>query len=173
MKPKMYEMHCSKCNSDWMIQCETIVHAQSERMLKDKILEGGFFTRKCSECGELITMYYPFLYCDMKQKYLIALSKLDSKWVQKMNELDEYKDFKKRVVLDEIHLQEKIRIFDAGLEDETIELIKERMKNMYHTLVFEALENDCLWFRSEKGPIGVEMRFYQPFHTNTKEFIYI
>lgn len=173
MKPKMYEIHCHECDSDWMIQCETIIHAQTESMIKDKILEGGFFTRKCSKCGALIAFYYPFLYCDAKAKYLLVIAKEDAKWIEKLNQLEEYRDYKKRFVLDEMQLKEKIKIFDAGLEDEGISLLKEKMKNLYHTLIFDAYENHILWFQSEKGPIGVEDRFYQHYHTSNEKFIYI
>lgn len=173
MKTKMYEVVCSKCGCKWMIPCETLVHAQNESSLRKRILEGSFFTRKCSKCGKLMTFYYPFLYCDMKNKFLIALANEDVKWVQELDELEQYVLFRKRLVIDESQLIEKIRIFEHHLEDEGIALIKERLKEMYQSIHFESEEDGLLWFRTEKGPVGVEKRFYHPLNTNATKFIYV
>lgn len=174
MKTKMYEVVCPECGCQWMIPCETLVHAQNESALRERIIERSFFTRKCSKCGKMITFYYPFLYCDMKEKFLIALASEDTKWVHDLDALEQYKDFRKRLVIDEVQLREKILIFENHLEDEGIALIKNKLRDKYQTFHFDGLdENGLLWFTSDKGPVGVEKRFYQPMSTNSKKFIYV
>lgn len=171
MKSKMYEIHCDHCDSEWMVKCETIVHAQNEKSLKSRILEESFFTRKCSKCGKLISFYYPFLYCDMEKKYLIALADEHTKWIEELDKLDQYHDFNKRMVTNEWELKEKINIFDAGLSDYGIASIKERLKHLYSTFYFqERDENGLLWFHSDKGMIAVEERFYVESDLNDQIF---
>ncbi|NCC54522.1 MAG: hypothetical protein EOM11_03435 [Erysipelotrichia bacterium] len=174
MKSKMYEIQCSKCESIWAIKCESVVHAENEKSLKKLILEEAFFTRKCSKCGELMTFYYPFLYCDLKRKFLIALIvDEETSWIKELDELEIYHHFHKRIVYNEKQLKEKILIYEFGLLDEGIEQIKERLKNKYEQVYFESADDDLLWFESEKGPIGVERRFYQMIDSGAERFIHI
>lgn len=174
MKSKLYEIRCAHCDSVWMVKCETIVHAKNEKKIKEKILEESFFTRKCSKCGELITFYYPFLYCDMERKYLIALADENTKWIEELEKLEQYEHFKKRIVMNAWELKEKINIFDSGLSDYSIAAMKEKLKHVYATFYFqEKDDNGLLWFVSDKGPIAIEERFYIESFSEDKHFIHI
>lgn len=168
----MYEIKCPNCESVWMVKCESVVHAENEKSLKKMILEEAFFTRKCSKCGELITFYYPFLYCDLKRKFLIALIvDKDANWIKELDELEMYKAFNKRIVHNEKELKEKILIYEYGLEDESIQIIKKQLKNKYKHIYFEQADDSLLWFESENGPIGVERRFYKMTNTKIVKFV--
>lgn len=174
MKSKLYEIKCPKCEHIWMVKCESVVHAENERSLRKLILEEAFFTRKCSQCDTLITFYYPFLYCDLKLHFLLALIvDKEANWIDELNELDIYRSFKKRIVHNEKELKEKILIFENQLEDAGIEKIKTQLKNKYHSIYFESADDEILWFESEKGPVGVERRFYQYEFTDNDKFICI
>lgn len=173
MNSKLYEIKCPKCDSVWMVKCESVIHAENEKTLKKLIIEEAFFTRKCSKCGELITFYYPFLYCDIKRKFLVALVvDEEANWLNELDEIEIYKEFKKRMVHNGKELKEKILIYEYGLDDEGIDLIKQQLESNYQFLYFESADNEFLWFESERGPIGVERRFYNNIETRKGHFVY-
>lgn len=173
MNSRLYEIRCPKCDSVWMIKCESVVHAENEKTLKKLIIDEAFFTRKCSKCNELITFYYPFLYCDIKRKFLIALIVDDEvSWLNELDKVDVYKDFKKRIVHNGKELKEKILIYEYGFDDEGIEVIKKQLDKKYQYLRFESADHEFIWFESEKGPIGVEQKFYKKTPSRKENFIY-
>lgn len=173
MNSKLYEIRCPKCNSVWMVKCESVIHAENEKTLKKLIIEEAFFTRKCSKCDELITFYYPFLYCDIKRKFLIALAvDKEASWLNELDELEIYKEFRKRIVHNGKQLKEKILIYEYGFDDEGIDLIKKQLEDKYRYFYFESADKEFLWFDSERGPIGVERRFYKNIETRKGKFIY-
>lgn len=170
----MYEIKCPKCESVWMVKCESIVHSENEKSLKQLILEEAFFTRKCSQCDEFITFYYPFLYFDLKRHFLIALVVDDEiNWINELDALDMYKAFNKRIVYNGKQLKEKILIFENKLYDEGIQKIKTQLMNKYNEIYFDCLEDEILWFQSDKGLIGVEKRFYRDDYLRHNKFVHI
>lgn len=160
MNTKLYDIKCPQCDSVWSVKGESVIHAQNEKMARDAIMKNAFFTRKCSKCGTLIQFRYPFLYCDPKLHFLIALDDQQGKWIETLNEVNQYKKYIKRIVFTEIELKEKIAIFEAGLNDASIAVVKQKLKGRYQSFRFESLHNEVLWFLSEKGMVGIEKRFY-------------
>ncbi len=173
MNTKRYEITCHECASTWSVMCESVIHAQHEEKAKEAIMEGAFFTRKCSHCGALITFHYPFLYCDPKLRLLIAFDDGQGKWIRALNEIAQYKQFTKRIVHTEMELREKIAVFEHSLSDESVSLMKQKLKDRYTHFHFDSEQNDVLWFISDKGPIGVEKRFYVPCDVPKGDFQYI
>lgn len=171
MKSKMFEVHCTKCDSIWMIKAESIVHAQSEKDLRNKILLQAFFTRKCSKCDSLLTFYYPFLYCDSENYFMIALCEQEAQWIKDIEKLPQYDAFDKRIVDSEVALKEMILIFENGLSDLSVLEMKEMLYEKYGQLQLEDIDDHYFWFQSDRGTIGISKAYYQIKKVYNKKFI--
>lgn len=171
MKSKMYQVRCEKCESEWMIKVESIIHAQSESMAREMLLEEAFFSRKCSRCGHVMTIYYPFLYIDSKQCFLLTLCDKEAQWLKEIESLEKYATFQKRIVQNQVVLKECILIFEQGLDDRSIALMKASLQDKYTYLMFESSDINYLWFQSNNGPVGIERKYYQELYSKDTAFI--
>ena len=101
---------------------------------KKQVLDGSFFVYTCPDCGEKMNVVYPLLYDDMAKALMIyllpdqteeALAKLNAQqktWSEDM--LKAAKVCTMRAVRSINELAEKIKIYDAGLDDRFVELAK-------------------------------------------------
>ena len=86
--------------------------------LRDKILDGSLFTWNCPSCGAANLASYPFLYHDAGQKLMLVLTNAALG-------ADSLPDgYTGRIVRSVGDLVEKVKIFDAGLDDIVVEMVK-------------------------------------------------
>lgn len=161
---------CPKCGQTVEAEQWTAVNGDKNPQQKLKILEGSLFKAKCPKCGKETKIGYPMLYNDTKQNYMIWLV-YDEEEVKhttdyfknSKNDLIEDengdvvdKDCRQRIVMSPEALREKIMIFDSGLDDKMIEILK----LAYAKEAQRALRDDNIaaaFFSNRDGEKRIEM----------------
>ena len=163
----MYEIDCAHCQSKWMVKAETIVNATIEYSLKQSILDESFFKRKCKNCGNTIYFYYSFLYCDTKNKVLVALKiKEDSKWIEQLKMNSHYKDFELYEIEDGVQLKELILVSDYNLDYNRILECKKKLQHQYTNMYVDAVDECYVWMVCNETFFGIEIRHVNKNYTN-------
>lgn len=106
---------CSRCGRSYQAPAYSFIDAVKEPRLKELVLSGELFIRECPECGrrELITT--PVVYRDASCLVCLAYRNLLAEGLEGVNG---------RLVGDVGSLIEKVKIFDAGLDDAAMEFCK-------------------------------------------------
>ncbi len=141
---KEVEIKCPQCGRTEKIKIWESVNTKISPLAKEKILRNELFKFHCANCGHEAIMEYDCLYHDMDKKllvYLIPNYKIED-IADLRNRIDEsvrvlenrkdtdkkYKELKNgytyRIVKNSAELTEKIRIFDSGLNDMAVEIVK-------------------------------------------------
>ena len=129
---------CPKCGATVEAEQWTAVNGEKNPQQKLKILEGSLFKAACKNCGNESKIGYPMLYNDTKQNYMIWLVYDDEEvkhvtdyFKKSKNDIIEDEngevvdtDCRQRIVMSPESLREKIMIFDSGLDDKMIEILK-------------------------------------------------
>jgi len=113
-----YRPHCSRCGIEFRAEVPQSVNTAKAPDLKERVRSGELFSWTCPHCGTVNLLQVPFLYHDPKEHLMVLLSDVP---VSAENVPEGYTGRQVRTVGD---LMEKIKIFDAGLDDLTIEMCK-------------------------------------------------
>ncbi|HHZ06783.1 MAG TPA: hypothetical protein GX401_08390 [Clostridiales bacterium] len=121
-------IRCPQCKSKNQVHIYKSVNAQEDLKLHDKILTGELFDFYCPYCEYKARLYYPCLYNDPKNRFMVYFIPDIEKgqMIDRTVEM-EYPDLPKitkRIVPTFNEFKEKILIFEAGLDDMAIELTK-------------------------------------------------
>lgn len=96
--------------------------------MKEKVRTGEAFSFVCPHCGKKTNVNYPTLYHQMEDQIMIYFVHGDqSKAIEALQKHSGFRfeaDYRKRVVGTMNAFREKLMIFDAGLDDRVIELMK-------------------------------------------------
>ena len=132
--------------------------------LKQDLLHGKVNMFRCPSCSHTALMPTPLLYHDEEKRLMISFSPCSDELlknqlfdnVQKSSkesgELDKLEGYNLRFVTDYNELLEKILIFDNGMNDKTIEVIKlmilsqDLEKAQWRVCRFGKIENDTMEF---------------------------
>lgn len=117
------EIACPQCGASEKLTLYAGINVEDNPELKEKILDESLFDFRCERCGYGAQMAYPLVYHDQKAGYMIALYRTDSKG-NKVEAGAAISGIIKRRVENLAELKEKILIFDAGLDDVAVELVK-------------------------------------------------
>lgn len=120
---------CPKCGFQYEVECAPGVNGAADPDLKEQLLTGNAFVRVCPSCGVTTRLVYPVMYQDPKKGFAIYfLPRTEKDRVERQGDMQgllEGEDFARyRLVDDCLQLAEKIRLFDAGLDDRAMELFK-------------------------------------------------
>ncbi|MEE0266032.1 MAG: CpXC domain-containing protein [Acutalibacteraceae bacterium] len=125
---------CPGCKEEFEITMWDSVNVDINPEEKARILDGSFFDQKCEHCGKVTKMFYPILYHDMSNKLMMWFMGKDSSTDEiyqtiefAENQLDNFEEGGKyayRMVSVPSELVEKALIFDKGLDDRVIEVVK-------------------------------------------------
>lgn len=98
---------------------------------KQQLLDGTLFRFECKHCGHISTVDYGILYHDMMHQAMVyyvdedSVEKAIGAMVNVGDEIGfEMPGYRKRVVTDRNSLREKAIIFEHGLDDRVVEIIK-------------------------------------------------
>lgn len=97
---------------------------------REKILENVFFDHQCAHCGEIYPVYHSVEYIDKERKLIINYVSNEQAHIETLQTYEEqkiggqYNGYTIRVVSSPNALREKIRIFEMGLDDRVIEILK-------------------------------------------------
>lgn len=118
MAKSIIEEKCSRCGRLYRMEFDGSVDALVNPEAKERVKSGEHFMWHCPECGWTNLICRPFLYHDPQERLMILLTDADIK----AEELPE--GYTGRIVRSAGDLIEKIKIFDAGLDDVVIEMCK-------------------------------------------------
>jgi len=118
-------VRCPYCGENGTLQAEGRINASESPELKAAIMDGSLFLWNCPKCGHVNLAVYPLLYHDPSIRLMIWLRPEgvdgDNAVQTLASELDGYT---LRSVREAGSLMEKVKIFDAGLDDVTMEMVK-------------------------------------------------
>ena len=112
------EATCSRCGAKHTVSVPQSVNAATQPDLKEKVRSGALFAWSCPHCGAANLLQVPFLYHDPAERLMIVLTETP---VSAEGVPEGYTGRQVRSVGE---LIEKIKIFDAGLDDITLEMCK-------------------------------------------------
>lgn len=137
---KTISVKCPKCGCEMETTMWRSINVTMNPELKQKILDDTFNEAVCGNCGKSAHIMYPFWYHDMKQErmvYVLAsqgeddpeqIEKIESLpqqlGVDTISDMLEDANYEFRIVSDLNGLKEKILIWDAGLDDCVVEVVK-------------------------------------------------
>ena len=109
---------CPKCGRSFDGQCPTVVNAAENQELREKVLDGSIFLAECPVCGTSVLIRQPFLFMDPAAKLVLLMTDAN------VDDSGLDRSMTARKVSTPGELIEKLKIFDAGLDDVTMELCK-------------------------------------------------
>lgn len=142
---------CAKCGKEFRAQTPMYVSVERNPEMKQEIISGKLFIKECPYCGNRQIIRFPLVYVDTAASLLIYLSESSA-----IN-IDDPAGFTCRLVSDAGSLIEKIKIFDAGLDDIAIEMCKfvtlQELGKQVELKFFklEGAEGDMIFTYPEKG----------------------
>jgi hypothetical protein len=128
--PVTERITCEKCNSVNDVTMWRSVNVALHPERKPELLAGRLTLFTCHSCGSQTQLLYPLLYHDMQQQVMIwllpDLGETGPLPAGMPTGLPPWAGpaYRSRAVPDILDLIEKIRIFDAGLDDRIVEFLK-------------------------------------------------
>ncbi len=149
-------LKCTNCLNSNNVRIHTMINTGSEPEMKAKVLDGSAFLWDCPHCGKSNLIDSPTVYIDPQEKLIVICSK-EGLSVE-IPEDGPYAGFSIRQADSIGALIELVKIFDAGLDDEVLNLCKQvtrmEMKADELNLRFVRLEgadNEIIFTYPKKG----------------------
>ena len=182
------QIKCPSCkNLSEMTLWQSITVSDSQD-LKDDLLKGKVNIFRCSSCGTTALVPVPVLYHDENKHLMISFSPCEEddkirlfnqvkETSRNSGELSELSDYNLRFVCSYNEFLEKILIFDSGLSDKTIEVLKllvlmqdsDKMEN--RVCIFGKKDNDQIEFMvqdKKEGQVYTSRVPMETYHTVSK-----
>ncbi|MBQ9877417.1 MAG: CpXC domain-containing protein [Bacteroidales bacterium] len=119
---------CPVCGASNTVDIHPLINVSADPELKAKVMDGSLFVWECSSCGRMNLARYTTLYHDPEQKMLILLSDgnpdNEQALVKAFSDAGETDGYTARLVSETGALIEKVKIFEAGLDDRVMEMCK-------------------------------------------------
>lgn len=124
--PKEETVKCPKCGAENKFTCWQSINTEEDFAIPD-IISGKLFEVKCEACGHVTHVHYPILFNDMIHGVMINYVMPEA--VEEAERIADYMrermDFCRfRIVTSQTDLREKTAIFNAGLDDRVVEILK-------------------------------------------------
>lgn len=143
---------CGSCGTKGSLDVYDIISADEQPEIRDKVLDGSLFEYVCPHCGAVTPVMYPLLYTDRPGKYMISLREEG-----KENFSQEIMDAMTcRCVYDPSVLKEKILLFDHGMDDRALEILKILRSQQIHERNPE-MEVEALFYYPVEGEDRLEV----------------
>ena len=121
-------MRCSACSSDFEAEVYSLVNVGDDPDLKASVMDGTLFVRRCPHCGAANLVRHPVLYHDPSELLMIWLTDGAPASERTAREIfistPGLEQYTGRLVDSVGDLVEKVKIFDAGLDDAAMEVCK-------------------------------------------------
>ncbi len=119
---------CQKCGKQHKVDIYKSINTATDPDLKAAVLDGNLFLWECPDCGTGNLVAYDCLYHDPDEKFMVWMLPFgEPEGPEKdaiMRQARAMGDYRLRIVSNAGDLMEKVMIFDAGLNDRCIELVK-------------------------------------------------
>lgn len=122
-----YAVRCPKCGSIMPFELFDSITSSLNPELRQQILDDRFETVVCPDCKAASYIQYDILYHDPARRFMVCVG---TDYSDVFQQSDCPAGYKLRYVDDYKQLAEKIRIFEAGLNDGIMEITKEAMRHM-------------------------------------------
>ena len=113
----LHSFRCPTCGTAFDVHRYDMVNVRENPELKASVISGEIFLQECPRCGRRHLVGGPLVYMDPDEMVLVMLS-------DKALSLSDTGGYTARLVSRAGDLIEKVKIFDAGLDDKAIELCK-------------------------------------------------
>ena len=113
---------CHRCSIESRAMAYSSINVGENPELKESVMNGSIFVHECPHCGEKSLLTIPVVYIDPAGRFIIFYSTNDM--AVEAPEEGAFAGFSIRHVREIGELIEKVKIFDAGLDDRVIELCK-------------------------------------------------
>jgi len=131
---RIAEINCPSCGAPCEFAMHTSIDVSNDSSLKVRVLDGSLFRSTGSICSHVAEVEHPAIYRDDRRRILIWLFPINKGAVKPdvlapmMSDIDIHAYQRRRVgSLNE--LIEKILLFDDGLDDLVIELVKRDLRS--------------------------------------------
>lgn len=125
---------CPVCGDESEIQVYKTVNAATDPDLREKLLEGELLHFKCANCGCDADLRYPLLYNDIVNQFMVYyIPDVDREYLTDEKLEAEYggiDGITRRIVSSANELKEKIHVFESGLDDRVIEVVKAALRDV-------------------------------------------
>lgn len=176
-------LKCPKCGKEQLVKRYESVNVTLNPEIKEKIKSGYFFVFECEECHVQIPMIYPCLFHDMENRHMVWLvPNCNEEQIEQINEINANNDIPKdftinyqnRIVKNSDSFREKVLIWDEGLDDRVMEILKivymskveDDLKNRkLINVLFEVLDSGYAFIfvfeEGEPGMVNIDMDLYR------------
>lgn len=123
----MFQLKCPNCGKAFEVEAVAAINTERDPELKERLLSGELFLRECPHCGARTLAKFPLLYHDPAEKLMIWLSDGSADTEARMQAAvtgNNFEGYTGRIVDTPGALIEKVKIFDAGLDDISLEMAK-------------------------------------------------
>ena len=123
----MFQLKCPNCGKAFEVEAVAAINTEREPELKERLLSGELFIRECPHCGARTLAKFPLLYHDPAERLMIWLSDGSADTEARMQAAvtgNDFEGYTGRIVDTPGALIEKVKIFDAGLDDIPLEMAK-------------------------------------------------
>lgn len=126
------QLLCQKCGEEFDVEVWDSVNVTLDPEMRDKVLSREIYEFKCPKCGEVHRIVYPFLYHDMKNKFMVHSGSLGGM-------LDKAEFYKQPIdnligmvlegytfcgTLNLMEFEERIKTLESGYDYRVIEMLK-------------------------------------------------
>lgn len=122
---------CPKCGVKNNKDLYESINVTVDDSLRLDVLNGKIFEYRCDGCGLKATMYYPFLYHDMKKRFMIQFdpnNSYDENMFKALENTNPMQGYTYRIVNKPYMLIDKILVLESPYDDRVIEVLKEFLK---------------------------------------------
>ncbi len=145
---------CPQCGKPVRTKMWTGISADTEPALRQKVLDETLFDWQCPHCGYQAELVYPCLYHDKARKFMIYLVPEGNNQMLRKVEVDtrfpQLAGVRKRAVVSPMELKEKVLIFEAGLDDISVELVKTGLAAIVEDKQKETVDAGCFCFANQQ-----------------------
>ena len=134
---RMEQVTCPHCGKQGTMQVWQSVNTAIDPETRELVRSGELFAYKCPSCGAVTNVNYGFLYHQMEDQLMIyyvtdeescaSVAEMFSGQDERMGRLMDKSGvdgYLMRIVLSQNALREKLFIFDRGLDDRIVEILK-------------------------------------------------
>lgn len=178
---------CPVCGQNSIVPIWSSINAQFDVSQKNQLLEGTLFRHICPRCGEAVKLDYECRYHDMNHRAVVhyvrtersarSIFKAAKDFRLDPSEADataarQEPHYRERVVKSQNALREKAIIFDRGLDDRIVEVMKAIVIQQRYPSDYDLTDCDILYAVDQNGDQRLEFYTDNPFAIYVDDGLY-